>query len=69
MRKKYGERDRGNSSLQRNRGVKKASLFQGERLVYLGHLNLGEVSRDVCGKVDWGGILKGAIFHTKKFGL
>ena len=37
--------------------------------MYLGHLNLGEVSRRACGKVDWGGIFRGAIFHTKEFGL
>ena len=30
MRRKCGERDRGNSSLQRKRGVKKTSLLQGK---------------------------------------
>lgn len=48
--------------------MKKASLFQ-EKVVYLRHLNQGEVSRCKCGKVDWDEIPKGVIFHTKKFRL
>lgn len=40
-----------------------------KRLVNLRHLNQGEVSREECGKVDWGEILKGTLFQTKKFRL
>ena len=43
----------GNCFLQRNRRVKKAPLIK-ERLVQLGHLDLGDVSSGECDKVELG---------------